>query len=65
MLIKDHPEDESIFGKRVLNHKKTQAGTVVAFFPSARYPAISIDWDNGKKSEYQFIMCLELEILGD
>jgi len=49
MLIKDHPEDESIFGKRVLNHKKTQAGTVVAFFPSARYPAISIDWDNGKK----------------
>lgn len=63
MKVKEHLEDESIFGKRVWNAKKTNQGTIVEFCPTDRYPSISIDWDNGNKSYRQFIMCLEIEFV--
>jgi len=63
MLIKDHPEDTTILTKRVWNKKKTQQGTVVCFDEADRYPSIDIHWDDGKRSERCFMMCLEIELV--
>lgn len=63
MLIKEHPEDETIVGKRVLNAAQTQEGTVVLFDPKDRYPSIDIKWDDGKLSQRCFMMNLAIELV--
>lgn len=63
MLVKEHPEDETILTKRVWNKKKTQQGSVVLFDPTDRYPSIDIQWDDGKFSERCFMMGLEIEFV--
>jgi len=63
MLLKEHPEDETILHQRVWNKAKTQQGTVVIFDPEDRYPSIDIQWDDGKLSQRCFMMCLEIEMV--
>lgn len=63
MLIKEHPEDETIVGKRVLNKAQTQEGTVVLFDPKDRYPSIDIKWDDGQLSQRCFMMSLAIELV--
>jgi hypothetical protein len=63
MLLKEHPEDETIINKRVWNKAKTQQGTVLIYDPEDRYPSIDIQWDDGQLSQRCFMMCLEIEMV--
>ena len=63
MLVCEHPEDESIFGKRVWNFAKTQKGTVIEFDPTDREASISIQWDDDTASSRCFMMALEIELV--
>lgn len=63
MLVCEHPEDNSIFGKRVWNVAKTQQGTVIEFDPNDRECSISIQWDDDKISYRCFMMALEIELV--
>lgn len=63
MLVKDHPEDETIVGKRVWNKAQTQEGTIVLFDPKDRYPSIDIKWDDGQFSERCFMANMAIELV--
>jgi len=62
MILREHPENETILNKRVWDYHKTKKGTVVLFDGRDVIPSIDIKWDNGEFSERCFMRFLEIEI---
>lgn len=62
MLVREHPQNETILNKRVWDINQTKKGTVVLFDGSDITPSIDILWDNGEFSERCFMRFLEIEM---
>lgn len=63
MILREHPENESILNKRVWDINKTKQGTIVLFDGRDHIPSIDIRWDNGEFSERCFMRFLEIEMV--
>lgn len=62
MILREHPENETILNKRVWDYHKTKKCTVVLFDGRDVIPSIDIKWDDGEFSERCFMRFLEIEM---